>query len=84
MTTVVYKCPNCGHSINDENGKHILTCQMCGSTITKEPNSYDRAIQYIIQRDMSNREQGARSAIMLAAIVLFFTVFGIVAHYLGI
>ena len=91
MTTVIYKCPNCGHPINDENGKHILTCQMCGSTITKEPNSYDRAIQYIVQRDildrirdLSNREQSARSVIMLAAVVLFFTVFGIIAHYLGI
>ena len=91
MTTVIYKCPNCGHSINDEPGKHILTCQMCGSTITKEQNSYDRAIQYIVQRDIldriraiSDREQSARSAIMLATVVLFFTIFGIIAHYLGI
>ena len=91
MTTVIYKCPNCGHSINDEPVKHILTCQMCGSTITKEQNSYDRAIQYIVQRDIldriraiSDHEQSARSAIMLATVVLFFTIFGIIAHYLGI
>ena len=91
MTTVIYKCPNCGHPINDENGKNILTCQMCGSTITKEMNSYDKAIRYVIQKDIldrariiKNREESLKSAIMLATVVMFFMVFGIVAHYLGI
>ena len=91
MTTVIYKCPNCGHPINDENGKRILTCQMCGSTITKEMNSYDKAIRYVIQKDildhaktMKNHEENLRSAIILATVVMFFMAFGIVAHYLGI
>ena len=51
MAAVSYKCLGCGAYLTDEEGKDILVCPRCGTTVTKKISDYDKTLRYLKEKD---------------------------------